>query len=256
MIYTYALVTGATSGIGEAFAYKLSSEGVRLLLTGRNKKKLQALEKKLGCQTVVADLSTEKGIATLIGAARSVPIDLLVHSAGIGVTGSFLSLKEKTHQETVLTHVMAPVQITYELAKDMANRTQKDLGRRGGIIFVTSTAAFQPLPYFSVYGAAKAFMLSFAEALQQELKKVGIDVLALCPGEVNTPFWKGYPLQKRWLSPEQVVDKAFSALGKKTFSVVGLVNYLRAFSTRFFPRRFVLPVSEKIVRRLMNKRKT
>ncbi len=258
--YGYALITGATSGIGEVFAHKLSSEGVSLLLTGRNREKLEHLQKELGGKSVVADLATRQGIEDLLQAARQEPIDLVIHSAGIGVIGGFSDLEAAVHEATIMTHVMAPMGLTYGLVRGMKDRAQQT-GKRGGMIFVASTAGFQPLPYFSTYGAGKAFMLSFAEALHCEFRSKGVDILALCPGAVDTPFWKrhgggGDRSKSRGLSmltPQQVVDKAFCALGKKASVIVGKRNYLRVFSLRLAPRGLVLLVAEKIVRRLMKK---
>ncbi len=183
-----ALVTGASSGIGAAFARALHRRGERLVLVARRADRLEALAGELGGSPVVlpADLGAPGTAARLRDEvrARGLGIDLLVNNAGLGHTGSFDSEPLDLVRRMVAVNVGAVVELTHAFLPDMKAR------RHGRIVNVASTAAFQPVPYLTVYAATKAFVLSFSEGLAEELRGSGVVVQALCPGTTATEFFE------------------------------------------------------------------
>src|SRR6266702_1857352 len=186
-----ALITGASSGIGEAFAQILAARGMHLVLVARSADKLRALAQALSeqhgiCADVVSVDLCREGAAQEVyrqTQALGVPVDLLVNNAGFGTYGGFDTLAPEREHEEVMLNVTALVDLTHAFVPAMAGR--KD----GGVINVASIAAFQRLPYDAVAGASKAFVLSFSLALWAEYRKVGVRVLALCPGPTATNFF-------------------------------------------------------------------
>ncbi|GAA0566888.1 hypothetical protein GCM10009416_01120 [Craurococcus roseus] len=186
-----ALVTGATSGIGEAFARALPAR-TDLLLTGRDAAKLDRLEAELPAagrrvETVAADLATDAGLDAVSARAEAFGVDLLIANAGVGPFGDFLQASEESLRQTVAVNVMAPVVLTRRLLPGMLDRA-KAARRRAGLIVVSSNAGFVPVPRLAAYAASKAFDLSLTEALAAELAGEPVDVLALCPTATRTRF--------------------------------------------------------------------
>jgi short-subunit dehydrogenase len=188
-----ALVTGASKGLGAAFADALAARGVNLVLVARSVEPLRALAKRLTasygvqCLALNADLS-DPNAANQIGAElkrQKIQIDLLINNAGLGLTGGFLSHDIRKEQATIQVNVQALVALTHLFGSDMAIRG------KGGIINLASNSAFQPLPNMATYAAAKAFVLHFSEALQHELSAKGVRVMAACPGPTATSFFDG-----------------------------------------------------------------
>jgi uncharacterized protein len=230
-----ALITGASSGIGAAFARALPEAD--LLLTGRDTGRLEALAAELRTgsrevRVVPADLADADDLATLIRAAETFAPDLLVNDAGLGTYGLFLETPPERHDATVLVNVAAPVALTRALLPGMIERASAANGRCA-LLNVASTLAFIPVPYGAVYGASKAFVLSFTEALAAELARQPIDVLAVCPGPVRTRFFdragapQGAPPGSS--DPDQVARWALADLGRLnvTFSDVPSALALR-----------------------------
>ncbi|MBV9654569.1 MAG: SDR family NAD(P)-dependent oxidoreductase [Acetobacteraceae bacterium] len=220
------LVTGATSGIGEAFARALPPT-TSLLLTGRNEGALGRLARELGAgrlvETVAGDLADDRGLDMLAGAAERFGIDLLIHAAGLGPYGDFLSASEEALRETVAVNVTAPLVLCRRLLPGMIARAET-ANRRAGLIVVSSGAAFLPVPRFAVYAATKAFDLSFTEALAAELGARPIDVLALCPTATRSRFGErsgfggNFPGAQH---PAHVARQALAALGRQRTLVLG-----------------------------------
>lgn len=197
-----ALVTGATSGIGAAFARTLPAS-TGLVLNGRDKTALEDLRASLRgegrqVEIVVGDLADQGELEVVAEAADALAIDLLINNAGIGQLGPFLEdrfdaepdLAADTRpppESTIAVNVTAPVSLARRLLPGMVERAAAS-GQRAGLINVASTAAFVPIPNFALYAASKAFLLSFTESLAVELGDAPIDVAALCPGPVRTPF--------------------------------------------------------------------
>lgn len=223
-----AVVTGASSGIGSAFARELA--GTDLLLTGRDAVALESLAGELRprggeIRVVTADLSQASERGELIAAAEAFAPDLLINDAGLGTWGRFLEDEPARLEATVLVDVLAPVALAHALLPGMLERAQAE-DRRCGLINLASTLAFTAVPYGAVYGAAKAFVLSFSEALAAELGDRPVDVLAVCPGPVRTDFFRraGFPggALPGASDPSQVARRALSDLGRHTVSFTDL----------------------------------
>ncbi len=261
MAYDFALITGATSGIGEAFARELPG-GTSLLLAGRDATRLSALAGELAktgrrIETLAADLAEEAGRQALIARAAELPIDLLVNNAGLGYFGPLLEHTAEQASEMIQVNCLAPVLLTRALLPDMMARAATK-GRRAGVIVVASTAAFYPLPGLATYTATKAFDLSFAESLAGELHGGPADVLALCPGATRTNFFdrSGLPSLRpaSMASPRQVAREGLAALGRRTVHVVGGTNRLAAAAARLAPRPLLRAGTRGTMRRWGNRR--
>jgi hypothetical protein len=269
-----ALVTGASSGIGEAFARALAARGVSLLLTGipSDQDRLDSIAGELSgrhgirCLAVPMDLSRADGAEQLRAAAdeREFEPDLLVNSAGLGAAGRFVDAKLDEQLRMIDVNVAAVVSMTGLYLPRMVER------RHGAVINIVSTAAFQPLPYFSVYAASKAFVLHFGEAVWAESRRAGVSVVSVCTGPVDTPFHgdgsapregpvKRF-LRNRYMSTERVVESALSAVERDRPTVVlrmpgvGLLAYPVALLRAVVPIRARLLVSERLSRWLFEDR--
>lgn len=220
-----ALITGATGGIGEAFARTLPPE-TSLVLTGRDAAKLDAMgETFLGrATTVVADLATAEGIETVAQAAEAAECDLLINNAGIGKSGDFLDVPLADQVATVRVDVEAFLALTHRIVPGMLARAERD-GTRAGLINVASSLAFLPVPTLATYAAAKAFMLSFTESFAAEMGDRAIDVLVACPGATRTAFadragYRGRTMPGA-MSPDKVAAATLAALGRQSTVVIG-----------------------------------
>ncbi len=186
-----ALVTGASSGIGEAFARRLGRDGFDLVVVARRQRRLSSLAREISSAHAVrvealsADLTTAAGLrAVTERIAREPRLELLVNDAGVGDAGPLLS-REWSREETLIrVNVVALARLTHAALRGMVRR------RRGAIVNVSSTAAFAPCPGFATYGATKAFVNSFTEALYEELRGTGVRVQALCPGLTHTEIFE------------------------------------------------------------------
>ncbi|MDP9337173.1 MAG: SDR family oxidoreductase [Actinomycetota bacterium] len=181
-----ALITGASVGIGEQFARQLSERGQDVVLVARDAARLEALAKEIDglgggrAEVLAADLTDPQQLGAVEARARTV--DLLVNNAGFGSFGPFHTLDVETEIREINLNVIALVRLTHAAASAMAERG------RGGILNVSSLAGFQPGPSNATYGATKAFVTSFTEAVHEELKGTGVSVTALCPGFTHTEF--------------------------------------------------------------------
>jgi hypothetical protein len=181
-----ALVTGASAGIGDQFARQLAARGHDLVLVARDRVRLESLAKELEaehgatCEVLVADLTRDDELAAVETRARDV--DVLVNNAGFGTFGRFHELDVETETREIRLNVVALVRLTHAAASAMAERGQ------GGILNVSSLAGFQPGPQNATYGATKAFVTSFTEAVHEEMKGTGVSVGVLCPGFTHTEF--------------------------------------------------------------------
>jgi short-subunit dehydrogenase len=226
--YGMALITGASSGIGAAFAESLPAS-TGLLLVGRDQARLEEVSARLATAgrtiaTLPADLGTDQGRGKVIERAGQMGIDLLINNAGRGKLGRFLDHELEEARGTVELNVVTPLVLTRALLPDMLARARTE-GRRAGLIIVSSGAAFAPLPYFATYAASKAFDLVLAESLAEELRGEPVDVLALCPGATRTEFGQraGFALDNfPWAAdPRVVAAEALQALGRHTVLVSG-----------------------------------
>jgi short-subunit dehydrogenase len=247
-----ALVTGASSGIGEQFARQLAARGWELVLVARRADRLEALAEDLPttAQAIPCDLATEAASLREKVAELGVDVDLLVNNAGFGTSGPFLDHDPARDAEQVRLNCEAIVTLAHDFLPPMVERG------RGGIINVASTAGMQPLPYESVYAATKAFAISFTDALHTELRGSGVRVLAVNPGPVPTEWQEvaGYPRERVAVVPgqipaEQVVSEALAAYDRGRRSVIPgrtIRWFIRA--TRPSPRAVQLRVAERLYR--------
>ncbi len=251
------LITGASTGLGEAFAQQLAKQGANLVLVARSEDQLNRLAETLraeakGQVTVLpADLSSSDAVDHLIADVMSsdLKIDILVNNAGLGVFEDFLATTFAAQVQQVDVNIRALVALTHAFAPGMVAR------RRGGIINIASTAAFQPLAGASVYAASKAFVLSFSEALSLELEKTGVTVTAACPGPVATHFFaKMNPMlnAKQMDQPTPVVLDILRGYnrGKRVVYPGKLANRLGTWGSRFLPRNMILRLATKTTRKL------
>lgn len=244
-----ALVTGASSGIGEAFARHLARERYDLVLVARRKRRLDllatALEalKEVDVEVLQADLTAEEGVRLVEGRLRAGDVDLLVNDAGLGTVGEFAELPIERELEEIDLNVRALVRLTHAALGSMAPRG------RGGIINVGSMAAFQAVPYNATYAATKAFVLHFSEALHEEARPHGVTVTCLCPGPVRTEFQHVAHIESdrmpirpfrqcmAGVDPDTVVEAALSGLrARRAFVIPGMLNQAIAQTARTGPR--------------------
>ncbi len=249
------LITGASSGIGAAFARKLAALGRNVLLVARSEDKLIALCNELGrltsirAQYVALDLKQPDAAAQLFEETqkRELEIDMLINNAGFGSMGDFAKLDLIRELEMLQLNITALVDLTHRFVLPMRER------KRGTIINVASTAAFQAVPYMATYAATKAFVLSFSEALWDENRAHGVHVMALCPGVTETNFFEAAsidrPPMRTIQTAEEVVEAALRGLSRqKSVVISGWTNWLTVEAERFVPRSTVTKVAGKALR--------
>ena len=240
------LITGASSGIGEAFARRLAAQGENLLLVARSEDKLAALCNELGraaniaAQYVALDLSEADAPKRLFEETgrRNLVVETLINNAGFGSMGEFASLDLERELKMIDLNVKSLVALTHLYLEPMRK------ARRGAIINVASTAGFQPVPFMTTYSATKAFVLSFSEALWEENRPYGIKVMALCPGVTDTKFFEAARIERPPMrvaqTPDQVVDTALRGLRRGRGHVIsGWANFFMTESERLVPRPLI-----------------
>jgi uncharacterized protein len=251
-----ALITGASGGIGEAFAQELATRNTNLVLVARSEEKLNQLasqlqEKyKIQVDVIIKDLTETTATGELFDTVKSkgLTIDMLINNAGFGDYGDFAERDGERQVKMVQLNVLALVDLTHKFLPIMRQR------RSGSIINVASIAAFQPIPYLSVYAASKAFILSFSEALWAENRSHNVRVLCVCPGPTETNFLNeaqfppalaGKPNQLA--TPETVVSDALNALERGHSNVVsgGFASKAIANLGKFVPRKTLVTLLEK-----------
>ena len=245
-----ALVTGASSGIGAAFARELGRRGLDLVLTARSDERLEALANELRAsyatrvETIAADLAEPAGIARVGAVLESRTVDVLINNAGFGTRERFAEADAERTANMIALNVSAVVALARIAAPGMVSRGG------GAIVNVASTAAFQACPYMSVYGATKAFVLSFSTALAAELAGTGVRVTALCPGATETAFFAGMQrLAGSYRTPAQVVGTGLRALERgRSVAIDGPQNNALAAGSRFLPRGVVTALSARLLR--------
>jgi len=254
---TTALITGASSGIGETFARELAAESYDLILVARSQDKLDLLATELSGKyqiktTVITQDLTEPaaGQAVFDGVkAKDLTVDLLINNAGFGDYGAFCDRPLSKMMAMVQLNISAVVELTGLFLPLMQAR------RGGAIINLSSIAGFQPIPYMSVYAATKAFVLSFSEALWSENKDLGVKILAVCPGPTESEFYNraDFPDSATGLngmtmaSSEKVVKESLKALKKGQSNVVagGFANQIIVNLPRLVPRDLLVDVVGK-----------
>jgi uncharacterized protein len=235
-----ALITGASAGLGTDFARQLSATGARLVLVARRKERLDALAAELGnARAVAIDLAEPGAAERLLAdvAAHGEHVDCLVNNAGFGLAGNFAALDGARQRSMIDLNCGLLTELTHGVLPGMRAR------RRGGILNVASTAAFQPGPGMAVYFATKAFVLSFTEALHEEVLRDGLHVSALCPGPTATEFGDvaGFGTNGAFKTiaadSESVVRAGLAGLDRNQAVVVpGAFNKVGAQGHRLLPR--------------------
>ena len=253
----WAVVTGASSGLGRGLAARLADRGMSLVLTGRNEARLDEAAQQIRraaprvkVETVAADLSTRSGVSALLDHVGDRPIEVLVNNAGFGSYGPFAEADPDREADEVAVDVSAVVTLARAFLPGMLARGS------GGILNVASAIAFQPAPYQAVYGASKAFVLSFSQALWAEARAAGVAVTALCPGPTRTGFVDALgadvghtAIYRRLADPEPVIEAGLRGLDKGRAVVIpGVRNKLIAASGRFMPREWLTRVSARLLR--------
>jgi short-subunit dehydrogenase len=242
-----ALVTGASAGIGEAFARRLARDGWDLVLVARNRERLEQLAAELrkahGVEIEIeaADLTVPEELHTVEQrVADSDDLELLVNNAGFGTIGRFAALDADREEEEIRLNVVALVRLTRAALAGMTKR------RRGAIINVSSLAAFQPAPSNATYGATKAFVNSFTESIYEELRGTGVQVQALCPGFTRTEFQSRAGINTTtipsiaWMSADSVVDASLAGLKRgDVVCIPGFGNRVLANAVGAVPRPLV-----------------
>ena len=255
-----ALITGSTSGIGYELAYIHAKQGGNLVLVARNKTKLEQIKKelenkyKIDAYVIEKDLSVKDSAKDVYDeiVKNNITVDYLINNAGFGDYGFFNESDWGKLERMISLNITALTQLTKLFISDMIKH---GLGK---IMNVASTAAFQSGPTMAVYYATKAYVLSFSEAINNEVSGSGVTVTALCPGATESGFQEAASLQESRLvkgrklpTSKEVADYGYNAMLKgKTVAIHGIVNYLMANSVRFFPRSSVL----KIARFIQDKR--
>jgi short-subunit dehydrogenase len=253
----WALVTGASSGLGEEFARQLAARGCHLILTARRGDRLAALAMALSAahgvraEVVALDLGAVGGAARLLEETARLghPVELLVSNAGFGYSGRILESDPAQLADMVRLNCEAVVALTAALLPAMVARGA------GGIVHVSSLAAFQPTPFMADYGATKAFVSSFSEAVSEEVRGSGVRVMALCPGPVPTGFQAAAgaqiaPSQRRAvMSAQEMVRRALADFAAgRAVSVPGTVNRLMLLASRAMPRRLLVRAVGRLMR--------
>jgi short-subunit dehydrogenase len=223
---SWAVITGASSGLGAIFADQLAQRGHSLVLAGRDEARLSAVAQRVGhiannVELVVGDLGTDAGVDALVAHLDGRDVDVLVNNAGFGTYGPFAEIDAEREHELLAVNVDALVRLTHAVLPGMLARG------RGGILNVASTIAFQPGTYQATYGASKAFVLSLSQALWAESRGTGVTVTALCPGPTRTGFVDALgsdvshtAIYRRLAAPEPVVAAGLRALDRGRAVVV------------------------------------
>jgi len=243
-----ALITGASSGIGRAFAYELARTGYSLVLVARRETRLREIKESIKQQYMVsveyfvADLSCLENAKEVFGHFKRV--DLLINAAGIGNMGDITELSLEQEQQMIDLNVKSLQYLTSVYGREMAKRSN------GSIINIASTAAFTAFPNFAVYAATKAFVLSYTEAVSKELETMNVHVMALCPGAADTEFFnieKKKILQGRvgelplMMEPQRIAKEALVALQhKKRLYIPGFRHRLFTLIVKLLPREMLL----------------
>jgi uncharacterized protein len=233
----WAVVTGASSGIGAALARELAADGLHLVLVARRADALESLGAELAARHGVevrvlgADLALAAGRVRVLEDTRGLDVGLLVAAAGFGTSGSFLESRLVDELEMLDVNCRAVVELAHGFGRRFADRG------RGGIVLLSSIVAFQGTPYAAHYAATKAYIQTLAEALHVELAPRGVDVLASAPGPVHSGFAARAGMRmSRALSPDEVARATVRALGRRTTVLPGLLSKVLTWSLAPLPR--------------------
>jgi len=254
-----ALITGATSGIGAAFAKRLAQDGFNLIVTGRRKEKINALAYELSetyhinVEVIIVELSDNVELEALVERISNLHIDILINNAGFGINRYFCEEDPRIQEEMVQVHVICPMKLIHAVLPNMIRRGN------GVIINVSSVGAFFSIPKNTIYSGTKAFLRAFTESLHLELMGTGVKVQVLCPGLVRTDFHEKIGMAKveqeisglvRWRSPEEIVDISIKGLEKnEVVCIPGWSTRIRTFLLSILPRRIYYGLTRSLFSR-------
>lgn len=244
----WAIVTGASSGIGLELVMQLADAGFNLVINARNLQKLQKLEKqlrassKIEVKVVAADVSDPESINRIIHSTQGLKIGLLIASAGYGTSGNFIDSSLHSELDMLKVNCDALLSLTHYYGQLFAQQ------KRGGIILMSSMVAFQGTPFAANYAATKAYVQTLAEGIAVELKSCGVDVLAAAPGPVESGFSQRANMRMSMsLTPAQVGVPILSALGRKTTVLPGLLTKFLVYALRTVPRWGKIKIMAKVM---------
>jgi short-subunit dehydrogenase len=268
---SWALITGASSGIGRAMSEQIAQQGMNIVAVARNQGNLNALKDSLEARyaikvrTISADLSQPEANYEVNKQTADLDIGLLIPNAGIENNGAFIENSIEDEQRMLTLNTMSPMILTHlfgqrfkqRSVKQSSNRTDKNL--RSGILLTSSLFGYQGVPFVSNYSASKAYILSLGEALNIELKPLGIDVSVLSPGLTDTamPGNMAIDFNKMPITlhkPELVARVGLNALGKKATVVPGFINKFYAWENRLIPRSWPVTLFGFLIKRAMVKK--
>ncbi|MFN8237028.1 MAG: SDR family NAD(P)-dependent oxidoreductase [Chitinophagales bacterium] len=249
---SWALITGASSGIGVEFANQIAEKGLNIVLVARRKQLLETvaadLEKKYNIETRVieADLSKDGFQSDILDATKDLEIGLLVNNAGMNCEGQFYRGSLERNLQMLQLNTKAPFVLGYEFGKQFISHG------KGGIIFTSSISAFNAHPYLSHYAATKAYILSLAESMNYEFKDKNVDVLALCPGMTKSEMTKGMKDGPMLMEAAPVVKAALDNLGKESYVVPGIINKAQVFiNSRILNRDGAKSLSGAVLKKVL-----
>ena len=256
MINPTALITGASNGIGLELAYEHAKNGGNLILIARNSKKLEEIKSEIETKynvkvnIISKDLSTKNAAQEVYNEVKNLnlQVDYLINNAGFGDFGMFVSTNWNKEEEMINLNITALTQFSKLFIKDMIAR------KNGKILNLASTASFQPGPTMAVYFATKAYVLSFSEAIANEVKEFGVTVTALCPGPTASGFQTAAAMDnaklfkdKKLPSSKEVAIYGYNAMLKgKTVAIHGTLNYILANAIRLLPRNLVTKIIRQV----------
>jgi uncharacterized protein len=253
------LITGASGGIGKELAKLFAKDGFNLVLVARSNENLMKVKKEIELNNSITihtfskDLSKESEIITLKEeiSNHTIQIDYLINNAGFGLFGEFIDTDLKEELNMIDLNIRTVTHLTKIFLPGMVERNN------GGVMNIASTAAFQPGPLMTVYYATKAYVLSFTEALQNEMKGTNVKISAICPGATETNFGSRANLNESKLfqsglsDVKEVAKTSYDGfMNGKTIVIPGLTNKFLASSVRFMPRKMVTSIVRKIQRRI------
>lgn len=254
---SWAIVAGASEGIGAGYAEELAERGLNLVLVARRAELLQSLaatlSKKYNIETrfIALDLAASDAVEQIAENTKDVEIGLLVYNAAFSAIGPFLERSLEDHVKEISTNAFTPLKLIYLFAQQMLPRG------RGGIVLMSSLSAFQGSAYISTYAATKAFNIVLAEGLWEEWSGRGVDVLVCVSGAVKTPNYvasepdKTGGLGDMTMNPDQVVRETLNALGKQPYVIPGRMNRISSFVMRhLLPRKMAIKFMGKILREM------
>jgi short-subunit dehydrogenase len=254
----WALITGATSGIGAELTSQIAAKGLNIILVARKEKELEeqasSIRKRYGVETktISADMSTTEGLEKIKQIEEE--IGLLVLAAGFEVNGAFEKTSIEKEMQTVQLNVVATLALTHHFIKGMVTR------RKGGILMISSISGHMPNPYFSNYAGTKAYVLNLGASLYGEFTPKGVDISVLSPGLTNTPMvanngmdWNKTPMKA--MEPSTVAEYGISGLGKRFLSIPGYRNKIMAWMAKHMPSEMQAKMNEKMIRKAIAKDK-